>query len=365
MISKNKTWTIAGLMSGTSLDGLDIAVCRFKSNGGYWRHEILAATTIPYPAAFRQKLQNLPSGTALELAKMDADFGKFCGEQVKNFLAHQKLRCDFVASHGHTIFHQPDHNLTTQIGNGAQLSAAAGLPVVCDFRTLDVALGGQGAPLVPIGDQLLFGDYTYCLNLGGIANISFQKKNKRIAGDICPVNIVLNALAAEKKQSYDKDGKMAASGQVDATLLRKLNALTFYKKDFPKSLGREWIDRSVFPLLAKSNLSTEDKAATFCEHIALQIAAFVQPDSADSSLLITGGGALHRFLIRRLKAHLPTNTTLVLPDKNTIAYKEALIFAFLGLHRMVGIPNALKSVTGASKDSIGGALYGFVKKQLS
>jgi anhydro-N-acetylmuramic acid kinase len=356
MPSSKKEWIIAGLMSGTSLDGLDIAVCRFRKKTSGWSFEIIAAETISYSSTMKKKLSTLMKASAEEFAATDAFFGKFSGEQVKIFLTKKKIKVDLVASHGHTIFHQPEKGFTTQIGNGAYIAAAAGLPVVADFRSKDVALGGQGAPLVPVGDKLLFGQYDFCLNLGGIANISFDKKKKRTAGDLCPVNILLNKLAETKGLSYDKDGKLAAKGKIDPTLLTKLNQLSFYKKPFPKSLGREWIDKEVFPLIDKSKSSTEDKLATVCEHIAFQIATIL-PSKKDAKLLVTGGGAFNKYLITRIQTRVGNKIKVIVSDALTISFKEALIFAFLGLKRMIGEPNALSSVTGASRDSVGGSLY--------
>jgi anhydro-N-acetylmuramic acid kinase len=355
-----KEWIIAGLMSGTSLDGLDIALCRFKKNKEGWSYNILEALTVAYPETMRRKLSSLMKATAEELATMDAFFGTYSGGQVKKLIDRKKKKIDMIASHGHTIFHQPGKGFTTQIGNGAYIAAVSGVPVVSDFRTMDVGLGGQGAPLVPIGDKLLFEDYEYCLNLGGIANISFDRSGKRIAGDICPVNMVLNLLAEEKGKSYDKDGKMASKGKVNIELLKKLNRLPFYKSKFPKSLGREWVEKEVFPLISDPALSTEDRLATACEHIAFQISATLDKNKS-ASLFVTGGGALNNFLIERIKIASGPKIKVVVPDPLIVSYKEALIFAFLGLKRVLGESNALSSVTGASRSSVGGALYGVIK----
>jgi anhydro-N-acetylmuramic acid kinase len=357
-----KEWIVTGLMSGTSLDGLDIATCRFRKNGKYWSYEILHATTISYSASMKEKLESLMNATAEGFAEADVFFAKFSGEQTKKFLLKHTIESDLIASHGHTVFHQPKKGFTTQIGNGAYIAAITNIPVVSDFRTMDVALGGQGAPLVPIGDKLLFGQYDYCLNLGGIANISFDKSGKRIAGDICPVNIVLNKLAGEKGKEYDKDGKLALTGNVNQPLLKKLNNLSFYKKEFPKSLGREWIDQEFFQRIGDTSVSTEDKLTTVCEHIAFQIAASISSEKA-VTLMVSGGGALNKYLIGRIAEHAGNKVKIIVPDHFTISYKEAVIFAFLGLKRVFGEVNALASVTGASKDSIGGALYGVLKKK--
>jgi anhydro-N-acetylmuramic acid kinase len=358
-----KTYKVIGIMSGTSLDGLDIAYCKFSKKGSRWIYDISAATTISYKQDQRKLFSDIMKASAEELAYQDAAFGKYIGEQTLKFVKGKKIKADFIASHGHTIFHQPARGFTYQIGSGASIHAASGLSVVSDFRSVDVSMQGQGAPLVPIGDKLLFSEYDFCLNLGGISNISFDFKKKRIAFDISPVNIIMNALAEEKGLTFDKDGKLAAQGTVDPILLSRLNDLDFYKADFPKSLGREWIDQHVFPIINASNISVEDKLATFCEHIAIQLKLVVEnalPKSVKkkSSLLVTGGGALNKFLISRFKVHLKDKVEVIVPDKNTILFKEALIFAFLGVLRVRNEVNCLKSVTGAVKDNIGGALYG-------
>jgi anhydro-N-acetylmuramic acid kinase len=259
-----------------------------------------------------------------------------------------------VASHGHTIFHNPLLHYTTQIGEGAAIAAGCGLPVVCDFRTGDVAAGGQGAPLVPLGDELLFGDYDYCLNLGGFANISMQSLNNRIAFDIVPANIILNHFANQRGKAYDPNGEIAASGQVQENLLQSLNDLAYYHIRPPKSLGREWVESEVLPLLSDTGLELEDAACTFCEHIAQQIAACLE-NGPQKKMLVTGGGAFNTYLVQRITAL--TQVKLIVPDVKTVNYKEALVFAFLGLLRMQAKPNCLASVTGASHNVSGGAVY--------
>lgn len=342
-------------MSGTSLDGLDIALCDFERHHKGWTYKIVKAETIEYPTRRRIELNDLLYATAEQLAFTDMDFGSFIGKEVKSFLEKNKLKADFIASHGHTIFHQPARRFTYQIGSGAAVCAASGLPVVSDFRSIDVALGGQGAPLVPIGDKLLFSEYDVCLNLGGIANISFDKGGKRLAFDCCPVNIVLNALAKEKGLEYDKDGLLAQKGIVDDNLFDALNKLSYYQQPFPKSLGKEWIDKEVFPIVNASTISVEDKLATFCAHIAKQLSNSIVVDKG--KLLATGGGAFNSFLIEKIKEALQ-GITVVVPEHNIVSYKEALVFAFLGILRVRNEVNSLSSVTGASSDNIGGALYG-------
>jgi len=339
-------------MSGTSLDGLDIAFCSFKFSNK-WEYKILDAETIDYSEEMRQGLATLATSTALEFSKFHSSYGRFCGEMVAEFVRERKLQVDFIASHGHTIFHQPSLGFSTQIGSGAALSAASGLPVICDFRSVDVALGGQGAPLVPLGDELLFGDYTACLNLGGIANISFKDNGKRIAFDISVCNILFNYLAHKKGKNFDENGEIAGSGRVNGQLLEQLNSLPYYKSEYPKSLGREDVDKIIAKYFDENqfDLSVEDLMATAVEHVVMQIAGF----TGKGSLLITGGGAFNKFLISRLRQL--SLAELHVPDPLLVNYKEALIFAFLGLKRWRSEFNCLKSVTGAKKDNIGGAVY--------
>ena len=256
---------VLGLMSGTSLDGLDLAHCSFSKNEvGKWHYRILSATTVSYGDAIKTKLKSLPNLSALELLKAHHWFGDMCGVEATNFLHQHSVKVDFIASHGHTVFHHPSDGYTLQIGSGANIHAKTGLPVVCDFRTVDVALGGQGAPLVPVGDKLLFHDFTFCLNLGGIANISFQEQNKRIAFDICPVNIVLNAFAEKFNSAfaYDANGDIARSGVVIDTLLQALNNLKYYQQHYPKSLGKEWVDANIFPLLDRKSTRLNSSHST-------------------------------------------------------------------------------------------------------
>jgi len=349
-----ETFRIIGIMSGTSLDGVDLAHCTFTGNGSDYSFSIGACETIPYPAYWIERLKTLPVSTAPEYAETHTSYGRYIGELTSDFIRKYKLETDFVACHGHTIFHNPAKKYTSQIGEGAAIAAGCGLPVVCDFRTGDVAAGGQGAPLVPIGDELLFADYDYCLNIGGFANISMQINDKRIAFDIAPANIILNHIAHLEGKAFDENGKLASEGHIDSNLLNTLNALSYYKTIPPKSLGREWIEKEILPLLRLANLSRKDILATFCEHIAIQIAACVSADT-DKSMLITGGGAFNTFLIERIAAH--THIKLVIPEADIINFKEALVFAFLGLLRMNNQPNCLASVTGASHNVSGGAIY--------
>lgn len=339
-------------MSGTSLDGLDICLASFSEEGGRFSTHIEAGETIPYSGEWLARLKSAESCSGPELIRLHTEYGHYLGEQVCAFLERKKCAApDFIASHGHTIFHQPQLRITFQLGSGASLAARAGLPVVCDFRSTDVALGGQGAPLVPVGDKLLFGEYGSCLNLGGFANISFDRNGKRIAYDICAVNYVLNRLAKRAGKLYDAGGALAASGQIIPELAEKLNAIPHYKTAPPKSLGREWAESSIFPML-KNDWRTEDLLRTYTEHIALQLASAIP---SEGEVLVTGGGAHNGFLLQLLRARLQNR--IVVPDEATIDFKEALVFAFLGWLRWHGKINVLSSVTGASRDSSSGAVY--------
>ena len=347
-------------MSGTSLDGLDIAYCEFSNQTGEWDFSLGPAITIGYTEEFKSKLRLENNLSSEALLKNDVEFGGWCGLQVKNFIEAHSLNPDFIASHGHTIFHQPDQKFTCQIGNGQALMTTANCPVINDFRTLDVSLGGQGAPLVPIGDDLLFGKYDYCLNLGGIANFSSRIDKEVLAWDICPANMVLDFLAKKLGKQYDNEGAIAASGNVDEVLLAKLNDLDFYKANDPKSLGYEWVSQSVFPLLSETQHTIPDLLATFVTHIAHQIGRTFQSinTSKTASILVTGGGAFNDFLISKIKYFSGPDMKVVVPDKNIVSFKEALVFAFLGVLCFRNENNCLKSVTGAQKDSCGGTIHG-------
>ncbi|MBE0424764.1 MAG: anhydro-N-acetylmuramic acid kinase, partial [Lutibacter sp.] len=344
---KNGAKYVIGVMSGTSLDGIDIAYVKI-TNETIYSFEILTAKTIPYSKEWKSTLKQgfLLSGE--KLVKLDADYGIYLGKTLSTFIKENNIeKLDFIASHGHTIFHNPEKKYTLQIGNGPQITAITGIKTICDFRVQDLALGGQGAPLVPVGDELLFSEYDYCLNLGGFSNISFNKNQQRIAFDICPVNIVLNHYVASLNMEYDDNGNIASEGNIDNNLLKALNSLAFYDDAKPKSLGYEFVAETIFPLIDKHNLSIKDVLRTFVEHIAIQISKKTDSDSG-KTMLATGGGAFNTFLIERLQSH--TKTQLIIPDETIINYKEALIFALLGFLKDEKKINCLKSVTGASKD---------------
>lgn len=343
-----------GLMSGTSLDGLDICLSEFHfPEPGF---QILLAETIPYTSELKQKLKNSISLSGDELCRLDMEYGHFLGKTVREFIKRNQIpNPEFIASHGHTVFHNPKEGYTVQIGNGTAIFAETGIKTIYDFRTQDVALGGQGAPLVPIGDELLFGEYDGCLNLGGFSNISFNRNQKRIAFDICPVNIVLNRLSEKLGKSFDKDGEIARSGKVDSKLLEKFDQLEFYRTEPPKSLGIEWCEKYIFPILKESGLFIEDQISTFGFHVSNQISNVLNHYQI-KNVLITGGGAFNSYLIESIGSK--TKTELILPENEIIEYKESLIFGWLGLLRLKGEINILSSVTGASKDHSSGLIAG-------
>ncbi|MBI3518619.1 MAG: anhydro-N-acetylmuramic acid kinase [Bacteroidetes bacterium] len=341
---------ILGIMSGTSLDGLDLALCDFSIRNGRVDFQLLAAETITYESSRKESLTNAFRISAEQYFKLHASYGEFIGKSVIEFLFRHKQTADYIASHGHTIFHQPQQGFTTQIGCGATIAAQSGIHTICDFRSLDVALQGQGAPLVPIGDRDLFGTYESCLNIGGIANISFTKNGRTSAFDICIANMALNYLAESAGHLFDNGGKMAASGKCDQVLLQQLLAIETQQQ----SLGREFFELQFLPLLQSSGISVIDKLATCAEYTAMQIAQVLKTHQLHS-VLITGGGAYNLYLIERLKHHY--NGTIDIPSDDIIQFKEAIIFAYLGYLRIIKQTNTLSSVTKASRDSIGGCLY--------
>ncbi|CAM1366807.1 Anhydro-N-acetylmuramic acid kinase [Tenacibaculum sediminilitoris] len=341
-----------GLMSGTSLDGIDLAYIKMHENL-YVDFKIIQADTVLYSNEWKNKLQEAINYDKKDLQILDVDYGKFIGKTLNDFIReHHISKLDFIASHGHTILHQPEVGITLQIGNGQEISNITKKEVVCDFRTQDVALGGQGAPLVPIGDKLLFSNYSYCINLGGFANISFEDDNKRIAFDICPVNIVLNHYCNKLGLEYDDEGKIASNGNVNNELLDCLNNLEFYKKEAPKSLGLEWVQSTIFPLVDKLEVDIPTILRTFIEHIAIQISAVL---IENSKILVTGGGAFNCFLMERLE--ILSKNRVVLTSNMLINYKEALIFALLGLLKKQNKVNCLQSVTGASRNHSSGNIF--------
>ncbi len=342
-----------GIMSGTSLDGIDLVEALFEETDGQWKYTIGASEFVPYSKGWQKRLSGLMKATALEYVQTHNDYGSYTAEVLKHFIHQFHIKTDVIGVHGHTVFHQPANGYTTQIGNAAIIAAETKCLVASDFRSMDVARGGQGAHLVPIGDKLLFGAYSACMNIGGFANISFFNENTQSAFDICPVNIVMNPIAESLGFSYDDKGLLAKSGKVDKGLLSKLNALPFYSAQQPKSLGKEWVDSFFLPLFSRK-ISHIDLLRTLVEHISTQIAT-VLSSAGISSVLLTGGGAYNDFLIQRIKEK--TKVEIVIPSSEIIDMKEALIFAFLGVLRLRNEQNVIAGITGASNSSISGALY--------
>ena len=349
-------YSIIGVMSGTSLDGLDLAWCELSFHQSKWKYRIYKAATIPYSPEWKNWLREAHKLTAPELTALNNIYGAFIGKQINNFIKGSPVSPMYIASHGHTVLHEPEKQITFQAGNGHFIAAAAGITTISDFRTMDVALGGQGAPLVPAGDEILFPGYDFCLNLGGFANISFRKNNQRIAFDVCPVNFILNRLSGKLGKPYDKDGETGKSGTVNTRLLETLNALPFYNQPAPKSLAREWMEKNFFPVTDNSDDPAPNILRTLYEHIAVQICrAADMPAKPDTKMLITGGGAHNKFLITLLQKHFPGE--IIMPEEKLVNYKEALIFAMLGVLRLREETNCLASVTGAKKDHCCGVIY--------
>ena len=353
MTNQKKSYKVIGLMSGTSLDGIDLCEVEFSQHMSKWTFKILKATTIPYTKEWVDQLQQAHHLSNTELQQLDDNYTELLSEVISDFMKTPET-IDMVCSHGHTVLHQPENGLTYQIGNLPLLAQHINKTLVCDFRTADVALGGQGAPLVPIGDRLLFREYDYCINLGGFVNISFEKAGDRVAFDICPANKILNYFAKQLGLNYDDKGKIAKSGKCHPKLLEILNSLNYYSTPPPKSLGVEWLENEMLPVLEQFNLSEKDILNTLCQHIALQISKGIENKS--SKVLITGGGAYHKYMMNCLKKYLP-DVKLHIPSPEIIDYKEALIFALLGVLKYRGDINVLSSVTGAKHDHSSGMVF--------
>lgn len=360
------TYHIIGLMSGSSLDGLDIAYCQFSVSDAHeilsW--EILQAATMPYTTQWQERLRNLPKVNALELAQTDVAYGALIGEMVNQFIQERGVTPDYIASHGHTIFHYPAQKLSLQIGDGAAIAAVTGHHVLCDFRTQDMALGGQGAPLAPTADLYLFGDYQCCLNLGGIANLSVQTPRGYVAFDICGANQILNALVAPLGLEYDDKGAMAAGGQLIPALYQQSLSLPFFQEDYPKSLGNNWVQEHQVQAFLDYKAPVADKLHTANKMIGQLIANHLQTvmlrenlNSGKLNMLITGGGAFNDFMVDCIQEACGADVQVHVPTEIIIGFKEAALMALMGLLRIRQQPNCLCSVTGASKDSINGALH--------
>lgn len=337
---------VLGIMSGTSLDGVDLALVDFTSEK-LANYKLVKAITIPYSPEWTEKLKRARDLSGLELSLLNIELGKYFGEISRDFIAKSNLKPRIIASHGHTVFHQPQSNLTLQIGSLYEIASICAITTVGNFRAQDVAKGGEGAPLVPIGDELLFGNYDFCVNLGGISNYSYKESNSIKAKDITPCNIVVNNLCNQLGLPFDENGTIGEQGQVNNELLQALNNAPFYTSS-QQSLGIELIEAEFLPLLEKSNLSVPDKLATFYEHIAGKIGCSLNIGKT----LITGGGAKNKFLISRIKHY--SKSEIIVPNEMLIDFKEAVIFALLGLLRVQNKTNVLSSVTGATSDSCSG-----------
>lgn len=354
-----KIHKVLGLMSGTSLDGLDLAYCHIWKKYDLWKFKIIERRAVSYDNDMRARLKNSIALPAEELLIFHNTYGSWLGQQAKEFIQEKDLDVDIIASHGHTTHHQPQQGVTFQIGSGQHLANVSRYKTVCDFRTNDVALGGEGAPLAPIGDQLFFRKYDFCLNLGGISNVSFEYEGKRIAYDIGLANMILNHITQKIGLSYDNEGMLAGKGVINTDMLRQLNELSYYKLPYPKSTGYEWFVEKVVPIVNATKDTTENLLHTAIHHICEQVALQVKTNAkkGNSTLLVTGGGALNSFMMELLQSYLEPMVSLVIPEKILIEYKEALVFALMGILRIEQEINVLKSVTGASQDSSSGVVY--------
>ena len=350
-------------MSGSSLDGLDIAHVQLEEVRGQWSYQMLHTACIAYSEEWLALLQHAAHVSVGDFLQLHTRYGRYLGDKVNDFVTQNGIQhqVHFIVSHGHTVYHNPAHKTTFQLGDGASIAAVTHLPVINDLRAMDVALGGQGAPIVPIGDQLLFGSYDYLLNIGGIANITVYDNGRPIAYDICAANQILNRLAGREGKLMDEGGAMAASGKLLPDVLDELNAASYYRQLPPKSLSNEAAIDMVFPKLSTTNHNNFDLLHTVGVHVSQQIATAVSqhPHGKESAtLLVTGGGAFNTFLVARIEELLaPQNIKVVIPDADVIMYKEALVMALIGTLRWREETNVFSSVTGATRDSCNGSLW--------
>ena len=354
MLKIKNSYNVIGVMSGTSLDGIDICFCNFSYENEDWKFLIQNAETVSYDKSWEYKLSNAHLISESELEKLDIEYTAYLSTVILSFISKNQINnIDFISSHGHTIFHQPSKKITYQIGNRVGLNKLTNIPVVCDFRVQDVKLGGQGAPLVPVGDLLLFRNFSHCINLGGFSNISVKSTDNIVAYDICPVNIVLNKYSRLNGFNFDLDGKISESGNLNKNLLISLNQISYYNLKHPKSLGIEWVEKIIFPLIDSHNISVEDILRTFVEHIAIQISSNLKGN--DLKILVSGGGVKNKFLMERIKRVSNQNFETI--SEKITDYKEALIFGFLGVLKIRNENNCLKSVTGASVSHSSGVIF--------
>ncbi len=356
-------YQVIGLMSGSSLDGLDIAFVTLEEVRGKWSFTVEHAECVAYPEHWIHDLSHAHFMQAADFLRLHTKYGRYLGEKVAEFIDKYGMdhRVHFVVSHGHTVFHEPGNHTTFQMGDGAAIAAVTGIPVINDLRAMDVALGGQGAPIVPIGDRMLFGEYDYLLNIGGIANITAQSDESSIAFDVCPANQILNALAGYLGYGMDEDGRLAESGRLLYEVLEKLNEAPYYDRKAPKSLSNEEALDMVFPALRESTHDNCDLLHTFCVHLAEQVAravALCPVAGAGHGMLVTGGGAFNKFLVAQISEKLAAlGVQVVVPDPEVVKFKEAIAMALIGTLRWRGETNVLASVTGASRDSVGGCMW--------
>jgi len=348
-----KSFYAIGLMSGTSLDGVDLVYIKFNRDE-QWNFEVINSKTYPYEDSVTKLLTHISKKSLDDIKKIDVEYTKKLSKIIREFIDEFSInKIDFISSHGHTAIHDPSNSFTYQIGNLPILSKETNCNVICDFRVQDIELGGQGAPLVPVGEKYLFHKYDSFINLGGFANISNHVGESLIAYDICPVNIVLNNLSKKIGKDYDNKGSIASSGKLILELYEKLEKLEYFKSSPPKSLGIEWVNANVFPLINKySDYPIEDLLNTLSNHIANQISNNL---NGIDKVLVTGGGTYNDYLIDIIRSR--TDSEIIIPSKNIIEFKEALIFAFLGVLRYLNINNCYSSVTGASKDHCSGKFF--------
>lgn len=366
---------VIGLMSGSSLDGLDIAFAEFQISGDAIDFELIKAETVEFTEQWQRRLRNLPKVDALSFAKTHTYFGHLLGNMVNDFIKKHQIEVDFIASHGHTIFHYPDNRMTIQIGDGAAIAAITGLPVVNNFRTHDIAIDGEGTPVAPIADKYLFAGYDFYLNIGGIANISCDIDGRFVAFDIGAANQIFNPLANLMHLPYDDGGNIAKSGKVNEAILSQINEMSYFHQSYPKSLDNTWLQQNILPTYLIAEDTIANKLRTACEQLAQQTAFSIQQIIKNENLTLpisekpfkifaTGGGAFNTFLMKRIEAvcnqYFPTKVVVASPE--IVEYKEALLMALMGVLRVHNKVNVMRSVTGAKLDTIGGAIWQGTKK---
>ena len=365
----SKTYYVLGLMSGSSLDGLVIAYCNITWDGDRVTHwKLLESETLPFSDKWKNRLRELPNQNGLIFAKTNTYFGHYMGGLVNEFIENYRIKeLDFIASHGHTIFHDPEHRISIQIGDGAALASQTGYTTICDFRTQDVAMDGEGAPLSPLADRYMFHNYDFYLNIGGIANVSANTGNDNwVAMDCCAANQVLNLLAEELGSEFDNNGSFASRGSVNEKLLGQVSDFSYYSNPYPKSMSNGWIREKIIPLYREAECSSEDKLATACEHIAIEISNSIQDIinkegfiRTSYKMLLTGGGVFNNYLVQTIHAYCnrSLDIDLLMPDASIINFKEAMLMALLGVLRVEKVPNSMKAITGAKMDTINGAIH--------